>query len=482
MTSKFPYLPKDQRKNILLLADDIRMFSGVATQAREIVLKSAHHFNWLNLGAAVKHPEIGKVLDLSKEVNKMRGIDDADVKVIPNNGYGSIQQVRQLQDQYKIDAIFIFTDPRYFEWLFNEEREIRSQIPIFYLNIWDDYPAPNFNYNYYRSVDLLMGISKQTVNINKLVLGEEANDKVIRYVPHGIDSNVFKPIEKDTDAYLELMKTKIDMFRGDEPEFVVLFNSRNIHRKHASDTMLAYKIFCDMIGDEAAKKCALVMKTEVNSDHGTDLRAVKEALTDPEVNRIYFNQGRLAPEQMNQLYNIADVNILLTSNEGFGLSLAEANMAGTMIIANTTGGMQDQMRFVDDKGEWYTPSADIPSNHRGTYKKHGEWSLPVYPSNISLAGSPKTPYIFDDRCNPEDAAARILEAYELGKEERDRRGAKAREWVMGDESKMEATTMVDNVIDSMTEAFDKFTPRPRYEFFITRPHKSPKVTHKLYGY
>ena len=482
MTSKFPYLPKDQRKNILLLADDIRMFSGVATQAREIVLKSAHHFNWLNLGAAVKHPEIGKVLDLSKEVNKMRGIDDADVKVIPNNGYGSIQQVRQLQDQYKIDAIFIFTDPRYFEWLFNEEREIRSQIPIFYLNIWDDYPAPNFNYNYYRSVDLLMGISKQTVNINKLVLGEEANDKVIRYVPHGIDSNVFKPIEKDTDAHLELMKTKIDMFRGDEPEFVVLFNSRNIHRKHASDTMLAYKIFCDMIGDEAAKKCALVMKTEVNSDHGTDLRAVKEALTDPEVNRIYFNQGRLAPEQMNQLYNIADVNILLTSNEGFGLSLAEANMAGTMIIANTTGGMQDQMRFVDDKGEWYTPSADIPSNHRGTYKEHGEWARPVFPTNISIAGSPSTPYIYDDRCQAEDVAEQIGNVYAIPKEVRDEKGKLGRKWAMSEEAQMTADRMADNVIDCMNESFDKFVPRPAYDIFLAEVKDTTKVKHKLTGY
>ena len=23
----------------------------------------------------------------------------------------------------------------------------------------------------------------------------------------------------------------------------------------------------------------------------------------------------------------------------------------------------------------------FPSNHNGTYKKHGEWALPVYPSN-----------------------------------------------------------------------------------------------------
>ena len=38
--------------------------------AKEIILNSAHHFNWVNLGGAVKHPEAGKAFDLSKEVNK----------------------------------------------------------------------------------------------------------------------------------------------------------------------------------------------------------------------------------------------------------------------------------------------------------------------------------------------------------------------------------------------------------------------------
>ena len=49
------------------------------------------------------------------------------------------------------------------------------KIPIVYLNIWDDYPAPRYNEAFYESCDaLLMGISKQTVNINKIVLGEKA--------------------------------------------------------------------------------------------------------------------------------------------------------------------------------------------------------------------------------------------------------------------------------------------------------------------
>jgi hypothetical protein len=51
------------------------------------------------------------------------------------------------------------------------------KVPIIYLNIWDDYPAPMYNKAFYESCDTLLGISKQTVNINKMVLGDKAKNK-----------------------------------------------------------------------------------------------------------------------------------------------------------------------------------------------------------------------------------------------------------------------------------------------------------------
>ena len=60
MNKDFKYLPKDKRKKILLICDDIRVHSGVATVAKEIVLHTAHHYNWVQLAAAVDHPESGK--------------------------------------------------------------------------------------------------------------------------------------------------------------------------------------------------------------------------------------------------------------------------------------------------------------------------------------------------------------------------------------------------------------------------------------
>ena len=441
--------------------------------AREIVLGTVHHFNWLNLGAALQHPEAGKGVDISTEVNRLQGIDDASVRILPNVGYGDAMQIRALIAQERPDAVMIFTDPRYWTWLFEIEREIRNEIPLLYLNIWDDYPAPLYNKSYYESCDLLMAISKQTKNINELVLEEKAKDKIITYVPHGINEKMFFPIKPDHEHYQALQEYKKNVFGGKEYEFVLFFNSRNIRRKCPGDLILAYRMFCDRIGKEAAKKCVLLMHTQPVDENGTDLYAVREAICDNSYVNVLFSDGRIDTAQLNLLYNICDANILISSNEGWGLSLTEAMMAGRMIIANTTGGMQDQMRFTDENGEWISFSSEFPSNHYGTYKDHGAWAVPVYPSNMSLVGSVQTPYILDDRADARDIASAIEYTYGLGTEERERRGVLAREWVTSDESGMSARQMCENVITSIDETFEKFKPSPRFELhkIVDRPKK-----------
>jgi glycosyltransferase involved in cell wall biosynthesis len=475
MNSSFAYLPSNQRKKILLICDDIRVHSGVATVARELVLNTAQHFNWINVGGAIQHPESGKRLDLSQDTNNNTGLTDASVFVYPTDGYGDAKLIRHLIQTEKPDAIFLITDPRYFIWLFQIENEIRKKMPIIYLNIWDDYPAPMYNRAYYESCDALLAISKQTKNINTLVLGDKAKNKIIQYVPHGLNEDIFKPVDNTP----ELKEFKKKIFGDKEYDFVLFFNSRNIRRKQIPDTMLAYRLFIDQLSEEQAKKCAFVLHTQVVDDHGTDLGAVKELLfgNDPKYN-IVFSQHMLPPDQMNLLYNCSDVQILLTNNEGWGLSLTEAILVGNPIIANVTGGMQDQMRF-SKEGKWIDFDAKLPSNHNGTIKEHGEWAFPVYPTNRSIQGSPLTPYIWDDRCTAEDAAKQIMEVYNLSKEERKARGLKGREWALSDEAGFTGEKMGVNVINTLDKLFETWKPREKYELVNANEVKPKVVPHEL---
>jgi glycosyltransferase involved in cell wall biosynthesis len=477
MNSSFKYLPRDERKKIMLICDDIRVHSGVATIARELVLNTAQHFNWVNIAGAIKHPEQGKRFDLSADTNANTGLTDSYVFLYPTDGYGNPDLIRHMIALEKPDAIMLITDPRYFEWLFQIENEIRKHIPIIYLNIWDDYPAPLYNKAFYESCDALLAISKQTKLINELVLGEKANKKVIEYVPHGLNHEHYYPIEKE-DELKELEQFKSNIFGSKEKDFVVFFNSRNIRRKQIPDTMLAFRIFLDTLPKEKAEKCAMVMHTEIVSDHGTDLEAVRKILFPNYPEAIYFSTNKLESKQLNQLYNIADAQILLTSNEGWGLSLTEAILAGTVIIANVTGGMQDQMKFEDEYGNWYTPTPKLPSNHTGRLKNHGSWAFPVYPTNRSIQGSPKTPYIWDDRCTAEDAAARISEVYALDKTMRKELGKTGRYWAVN-EAGFTGEAMGEKAINAINQLFNTWTPREKYELINVNEVKEDTIDHEF---
>lgn len=481
MKENLQHLPQDQRKKILLLCDDIRMNSGIGNMGKEIVIGTAHHFNWVNLGAALKHPEQGKAFDLSEQVNKEVGIKDSYVRLIPSTGYGDARKIRELIKVEKPDAILIFTDPRYWTWLFEIEREIRSQIPIFWLNIWDDLPAPLYNRPYYESVDALLAISKQTKNINEMVLGDQAKEKVIEYVPHGINTKHFFGIKEEEQDYKKLQEFRKAVLQDKDIDFILFYNSRNIRRKSTSDTILAFKLFCDRIGKEKAKKCALILHTDPLDQNGTDLKAVREAFCDPEYVNVFFSSDKIPTAQLNLLYNIADATILLSSNEGWGLALTESLITGTPIIANVTGGMQDQMRF-SINGKWIDFNPDFPSNHRGSVKTHGEWAVPVFPSNISVAGSISTPYIFDDRACPEQASQAIERMYTYTNQQRKEMGQAGYRWVTGDEANMTAEKMSNRVIEVLEKGFKNFKKRTAFDFYKIQDRPAKYIKHKLTGY
>ena len=164
-------------------------------------------------------------------------------------------------------------------------------------------------------------VCNATVGLMIALRAVDAKDKVINYVPHGINQNHFFPITHEHELYPKLVEFKKQTIPNQDIEFLAYFNSRNIHRKRPGDVILSFKLFCDSIGEKAAKKVGLILHTEASNPHGTDLRAVKEAIY-PEGN-IYFSTAKINTPQMNFMYNMADVTMLITSNEGWGLSLTD---------------------------------------------------------------------------------------------------------------------------------------------------------------
>ena len=460
------------KKKILLLSDDLRMSSGVGTMSREFVLGTLQHYDWVQVGGAIKHPDEGKIVDMNESVRKDTGVKDAYLKIYPVSGYGNPDLIRQIINMENgVDAILHYTDPRFWGWLYQMEHELRRTTPIFYYNIWDDLPYPRWNEPFYESCDLIMNISKQTVNIvDNVCQIKPRTDWDNTYIPHGINEKNFYPIDSSHKEWGDLLQFKRNVTVNKNYDFIVFWNNRNIRRKLPGDVILAYKTFCDMLPKEKAEKCALIMHTQPRDENGTDLpEVVTQVCPDYDV---IFSHQKLSDKELCYLYNIADVGMNMASNEGFGLGTCEALMCGTPISVNVTGGLQDQCGFkYKDKLLTYKDYSWIHSLHDAKKWKDnsdltwGEWCKPVWPSNRSLQGSIPTPYIFDGRPRFEDFADRLKEWYDMGDEERQRCGKLGHEFVMSEDASMSATAMSNLFIEHMDTTFEKWTPRKRFTMF-----------------
>jgi len=444
------------KKKILLLSDDLRMTSGISTMSKEFVLGTIHKYDWIQIGASPKHQEAGLVVDCSDDVKQRTGIKDASLKIIPYNGYGDIGIVRKLIKEEKIDAILHFTDPHYWQWLYDAEHEIRQQVPILYYHIWDNVPDPLYNRNYYESCDWLGCISKLTYGIVKRITNltdggrKPMEDWQVSYVPHGINQKVFKPLDVITDETKNFIKDKENF------DFILFYNNRNIRRKQTSDVIMAYRLFCDKLPKEKSSKCLLLLKTQPIDDNGTNLHAVVDRIC-PDYN-VQFLNNKFEQETLNELYNIVDCTINIASNEGFGLGTAESIMAGTPIIVNVTGGLQDQCGFDLTENDYVR----FGTLHKEKNYSHGDWVVPVWPAAININGSPITPYIFDDRVNDDEVSEAILKVYNWGKEERKERGLKGREWAI---ENISSGVMCHKMISGIESAINNFKPKERYNLY-----------------
>lgn len=426
----------------------------------------------------MKHPDHGKVADISREVESETNSEDAYVKLYCHTGYGSQDVVREIILYERPDAIMLITDPRFFNWFMPMEHELKTHygIPIIWINIWDNQPIPYYNSSSYESMDLLFSINKGTKVINAEILkhagkstcdldkGEtpKANDVLLKYLPHGLNPETYYKVTESSKDWSDFNRFKVDFYKANpDIEFLVFYNSRNIRRKQAADVILAFRRFCDRLYPEQAKKCCLFMKTHIVDENGTDLMAVKKAIC-PKY-KVLFNQENIPSNVMNWFYNIADVTMFMSSAEGFGLAANESLLAETMLIAPVTGGLQDQMRFEDENGEWIKFDSTFTSNHRGRYRNCGKWVIPVFPRSRLLQGSVVTPYIFDDCSDAEDGANALMKVYSMSKVEREDNGKVGRQWLLSDESGMSSTVMCNQFTSTVNLLFDNWKARDKYE-------------------
>lgn len=445
------WIPKDQRKTILLLSDDMTRESGVANMSREIVMATCHRYNWLQVGALINHPQKGQIIDISQNIAEVTGVEDPFVQIIPYaNSYGEPRLIYQIFNERKIDMVVHFTDPRYWQWLYDISYFIRQRCPLVYYHVWDNDPSPVFNKGSYMSDDVIITISRLTNMVVKDVIKDRKDEVKLYHIPHGVNPNVFYPmlevgekfIEQKNGELIELKSIK-DIYNNlsssivpanmanledfEKNKFVLMFNSRNIYRKKINNLLFAWNKFVesyvesiisvehttreDVIQEITSGKryLRLFLRTEPLDQNGTNInKVIKDNFPNYVRKTIMIFGEKIAPNILNFLYNFADYTISVSNAEGFGLSTAESLMAGTPIIATVTGGLQDQLGFDIDKN---LNLLELSQTNSSKSKKEilefdRSWAIPLKPTR-SLNGSLECPYIYDDNVDVNEIGSAI---------------------------------------------------------------------------
>jgi len=365
-------MTEDGKFKVLVLSDHALSTSGVGTQTRHLIegLLKKGCWSFRQFGAALKHADYRTVV-----VN-----DDFIIK--PIDGFGNPELLRVALATEKPDLLFIFTDPRFFTWLFEIEDEVHQVCPIVWWHVWDNYPYPEFNEAFYRSTDLINCHSHMTYTMLK----ERHADKT-NFVPHSLPDELFFQIKSK-----EINQHKKSLLGEDrEDHFVGIWVNRNAKRKRPSDLLQAWSFFLDELQEKYNhKKATLIMHTEPNDSEGPDLFKVTEMLNIQ--NNVFFSRDRIEFEKMNVLYNICDFCINTSYAEGFGLSTLESMMTGTPIIAPKTGGLTRQV--VD-------------------YRDGSENGVALDIDLKTLVGSQAVPYIYEDYVDNKKIANAIMRLHDM---------------------------------------------------------------------
>lgn len=150
----------------------------------------------------------------------------------------------------------------------------------------------------------------------------------IKLIPHGVDINVYRPLDQGTIDDLRRqvgLKDKVcflivarNQFRKNIPEIAKVWKQFTANGKHEKALFWPHMNFQDGMG--------------WNLDEIFDILEIRKSLVFfDKIAHGQTNTSLMPEEDLNKLYNVCDVFILI-SGEGFGLPIAEAMACGKPVI------------------------------------------------------------------------------------------------------------------------------------------------------
>lgn len=178
-------------------------------------------------------------------------------------------------------------------------------------------------------------------------------------IPNGVDTDRFREIDPDRR---ESLRAKYEL--GEGP--VVLYVGTVTPRKGVKELMQASTEF--LTSDEQDTRLVVVGKTDMNPEYTAEVREIIESRGIG--NRVVFT-GFVPDDEIPVFYDVADVFVLPSFEEGSSIAVTEAIASGTPVVGSRIDGIRQQIengvhgRLVEpgDADELATALSEVLADH-----------------------------------------------------------------------------------------------------------------------
>lgn len=174
----------------------------------------------------------------------------------------------------------------------------------------------------------------------------EAGFENVRYVPHGVDFDVFKPLADQREARTRLEKWSHLPAGTLQDKYVIMMNAANKGAPSRKGFAYAFRAFAEAMKAD----WFLYLHTDPHGKYyGEDLPALLQECGIPPERYCFsasyqYDMGMFAGADINVMYNAADVLLVSSLGEGFGIPIVEAQAAGTPVIGTDCTAITELVR------------------------------------------------------------------------------------------------------------------------------------------
>jgi D-inositol-3-phosphate glycosyltransferase len=177
-----------------------------------------------------------------------------------------------------------------------------------------------------------------------------AEPETISIVPPGVDLNLFRPMPT------EIARQHIGVEVGPH-DWMVLFVGRIEPLKGVDTLIRAMALLAQECPSWVDRLCLAIIGGDPNTNENAEMERLKQMHQELQLGKLVTFLGAKDQDTLHYYYNSADVLVMPSHYESFGMVALEAMACGTPVIASDVGGLSYLVR--DGETGFHVPNGDF---------------------------------------------------------------------------------------------------------------------------